>query len=221
MLRLFAMLCVAVALAAAVPAPARVALEPQQRLAVPAGWRAVPRRLDATTTLVFALAVPPRAADAVYDTLMAVSTPGAPAYGRHLTLAEVDALSAPDAAAVAAVTELVRRHAGAAACAWTRNHGFARCTLPVSAAEEMLATRFEAFQHPRQPGVVHRAVRDHYTLPAGTAGARSPVVVVPWRILTAIACLADVAPHVAFGAAAAPAASVLFPMRAAWPDHRL
>ncbi len=152
----------AAAIAAIAP---RVALEPAQQLSVPAGWVRAPRAPDASTAIVFALRLD--SARLAHE-LDAVSDPSSPRYGRHLSLSEVDALTAPPAAAVAAVEAFVAAHGGQA-CAWTKGTGFARCPLPVSSVETMLETPFEAFVHPRVPAVVYRAVTKLYTVPAGLA----------------------------------------------------
>ena len=65
--------------------------------------------------------------------LLEVSDPSHPDYGRHLSIGEVDALVAPDAGAVAAVTAwlLGETSATPSDLAFTGNSDFVSVTLPV------------------------------------------------------------------------------------------
>jgi hypothetical protein len=96
-----------------------------------------------------------------------VSTPSSPSYGHFLKQAEIDALTAPAAADVAAVTGWLAQHP-AVACSADRERLL--CRGSVAAAGRLLRTQFFLMSHAaEQRGPLVRA--SSYTLPAAVDGA--------------------------------------------------
>jgi tripeptidyl-peptidase-1 len=88
--------------------------------------------------------------------LMAVSDPRSSRYGKHLSKQEVDALVAPAAESVAAVTAWLKSH-GIHANRKTANGDFLRATATVEQAEAALSTSYALFTHAATNTVVCRA----------------------------------------------------------------
>ena len=96
-----------------------------------------------------------------------VSTPSSPSYGHFLKQAEIDALTAPAAADVAAVTGWLAQHP-AVACSADRERLL--CRASVAAAARLLRTQFFLMSHAaEQRGPLVRA--GSYALPAAVDGA--------------------------------------------------
>ena len=67
----------------------------------------------------------------------AVSMPDSPSYGKHMSLAEINEIVAPSAAAVDAVTEwLAAGHIEPSTCSWTASSSFVHCVVPLMTANE-------------------------------------------------------------------------------------
>jgi len=147
--------------------------------ALPSAWTAVgPSPRDTQIELVFA--VKQRNLHQLHDTLMAVSTPGEPKYGQHLTNEQVHSLVAPTAESVAAVGSYCAEF-GATVERLSPNSDLMQATVPVAVAERMLGASYSLLRH--ETGVeVHRIASAGYTLPAAVAAAVdfvAPTVHVP------------------------------------------
>ena len=110
--------------------------------------------------------------------------PDSPSYGKHMSLAEINEIVAPSAAAVEAVTEwLAAGHVEPSACSWTASNSFAHCVVPLATANEwvvipicifklkshsLLQTKLEEFVHIMTGERVVRSVSP-YSLPEGIA----------------------------------------------------
>ena len=114
------------------------------------------------------------------DTLLRVSSPKSPDYGKHLSNDQVHKLTAPLPADVQAVASLLAEH-GAKAVAATPNSDMIRATVTVDVAEKLLAANYVELHHAGSNVTIHRAVGG-YSLPSAVAGAVdfvTPTVHVP------------------------------------------
>jgi tripeptidyl-peptidase-1 len=158
-----------------------VAMEPWSAGTEPAlgGWSvAGPATRGEMLELTFA--VRQSGTGALLDALMRTSRPASPEYGRHLSLEDVNALTAPDPAHLEAVASFIRRH-GAEPRAATPNSDFVTAVVPVEVAEVMLSTRYVRLVHNRSGAEVSRAPSG-YSLPEDVAAAVdfvAPTVHVP------------------------------------------
>jgi tripeptidyl-peptidase-1 len=114
------------------------------------------------------------------EELLAVSTPSSPRYGQHLSNEQVHELVAPKADDVAAVLAHLESF-GVQGVKATPNADIITAQVPVSLAEQILATKYEAIQHSGTNKTVHRALGG-YRLPHSVASAVdfvSPTVHLP------------------------------------------
>lgn len=137
--------------------------------APPAGWtrarRAAP---DARVRLSVALRTPEEGRAALTAALYAVSDPASPSYGRHLSKAAVDALTAPTVESVAAV-EAWLAALGADGVAWGPSREWASGDVAVAALEAALDTTYHVYVTQSGHSVI-RSLAD-YALPAAVAAA--------------------------------------------------
>ncbi|KAJ7496654.1 tripeptidyl peptidase A [Mycena latifolia] len=91
-----------------------------------------------------------------------ISDPNHPSYGKHLSKEEVNTLSTPSHDSLDTVERWLTKH-NASSVKWSSSQDSVSAVLSVSAAEEMLSTRFSVFEHAESG---HRAVRTlSYSLP--------------------------------------------------------
>jgi len=158
--------------------PSLVAMETQAPLA-PIAWVAngpTPR----STVIELVFAVKQNGLRELHDTLMRVSVPSSPDYGKHLSNDEVNALTAPDPDSIRLVEDFVRQY-GAEPRAVTPNRDLIVATVSVGVAERMLATKYVKFVHETSGSEIHR-VADGYSLPSSLAAVVdfvSPTVHIP------------------------------------------
>ncbi|KAJ7256391.1 subtilisin-like protein [Mycena rebaudengoi] len=95
--------------------------------------------------------------------LYAVSTPGSPFYGQHLSLEEAKAFMEPTSESLNAVTEWLDSH-GLKATVASPYGEWLTTTVPVSKANEMLDANYETFTHIETDKEIIRTLA--YSLPA-------------------------------------------------------
>jgi len=161
-----------------------VALEPvSSEPQLPKGWVAhglAPREQKLELTF----AVRQQGLEELHAALMRVSVPSSPDYGKHLSNAEVHALTAPESRHVESVLSLLRSY-GAEPTKRTSNGDFITAVVPVKVAEQMLSAKYVELHHAASGVQVLRAPAG-YALPPEVADALdfvSPTVHVPgvWR----------------------------------------
>lgn len=133
---------------------------------------------DARIELSFA--VKQRGLEELHDTLMRVSMPSSPDYGKHLSNEEVNAMTAPDPEHIRIVEDFLALH-GAVPVAATPNSDFIHATVSVETAERMLSAKYVQLVHGESGVEVTRAPQG-YRLPAAVAAVVdfvSPTVHVP------------------------------------------
>lgn len=91
-------------------------------------------------------AVKQRGLEKLHDTLMKVSSPSSPDYGKHLSNEQVQALTAPDPRHIETVHAFLAKH-GAVVSSTTPNSDMIVATVPVEVAEEMLAAKYVQVKH--------------------------------------------------------------------------
>ena len=162
--------CIALAAAVAVvtaATSARVVLEPLAHH--PHGWSRGPRAAaDGLHNVAIGLR---RAVDdaVLVDELEAVSTPGSPRYGQHLSRAEVEALSTPALGCEAVVRAWLEPLDGAAVDVaghgdWLRVSG-----APLGALEALIEAEFYEWSHPLRATHAPLVRASAYTVPATVA----------------------------------------------------
>ena len=129
------------------------------------GWFRHPSEVDAGERISFVVALKQSNLEALFRTALAVSTPGHPRYGRHLTPARIREITAPAAADVAAVSSWL----SAAGIAWERQHDSLHVQTTVGAASRLLSTEFGVYHRPVDGRTIVRA--SDYELPAQVAAA--------------------------------------------------
>ncbi|KAI0046839.1 subtilisin-like protein [Auriscalpium vulgare] len=113
--------------------------------------------------LALRLALTPRDPGALEKTLYAVSTPGTPSYGKHLTKTEADLLVAPSAESLSAVTSWLSGHNVSYDAASTARDWLS-VNVTVSQANALFNANFSSFTE-RETGVTAVRARE-YALPA-------------------------------------------------------
>ena len=103
--------------------------------------------------------------DELEKTLLAVSDPASPSYGRHLSNAAVHELVKPRDASIEAVKSFIASH-GAQPVMATPNGDMISATVTFEKAEAMLNAEYMRFEH-RAGTVLHRTLA--YSLPAAVA----------------------------------------------------
>ncbi|KAJ6590124.1 tripeptidyl peptidase A [Mycena vulgaris] len=94
--------------------------------------------------------------------LQNISDPGHPSYGNHLSKEKVHSLSTPSNDTLEIVGDWLKRH-NASSVKWSSAQDSVSAVIPVSAAEDMLSTRFGVFEHAKSG---HRIIRTlSYSLP--------------------------------------------------------
>lgn len=153
-------------------------------IAAASGWIVSAPTRDEEMQLTFALTVPAESVATLEETLYAVSDPRHARYGKHLSLAEVNRLTAAPASASATLAAALA-FAGApaeavdAALDTQRTEaagGFVSVSLPLSVAEELLECSVAAHEHPALPHPEHGGLRrflrcegEAYSLPSSVA----------------------------------------------------
>ena len=133
-------------------------------------WVRSPRPVtDASTPFEFTISVKQQNLDELKRIALAVSTPGNPSYGQHLEQAAIDALTAPDAADMSAVTGWLTD----ANIPHTVHRENVRVSTTVAAAEALLSTTVFTFTEKASGNTRLRA--SEYTLPPRVAAATAAV----------------------------------------------
>jgi tripeptidyl-peptidase I len=101
-----------------------------------------------------------RNTDQLHDTLLAVSSPKSPSYGKLLNLEEVNALTSPSAESLKEVSTYM---ASFGATDVSYSSGFLRATVSIETAEKMLSTKYSTFKHSITGDVAVRC--EEYSLP--------------------------------------------------------
>jgi len=132
-------------LAVANASPSWTAMEPGS--SIPEDWKDVgPAPRDEKIELVFAIKQRAEGVKKLLGIFNEVSDPKHPSYGEYLSNEEVHKLVAPIPEAVSNVTEYLQIH-GFLPKYLTPNADFISVTVPVHAAEIMLAAEYRIFQH--------------------------------------------------------------------------
>jgi len=133
---------------------------------LPEGWKNNgPSPHDHKIELLFA--VKQTNLDKLESTLMAVSDPDSPQYGKHLSNAAVHKLVAPEGNHIGAVKTFLMDH-GVLPVGVTSNEDFIRADVTVKQAEAILSTKYYEMEH-GSGRKVHRAMK--YSLPEEVASA--------------------------------------------------
>ena len=103
-------------------------------------------------------------------TLYAVSDPASPRYGKHLTNAEVAAMT-PISAAKASTVRAFLAKGGATIEGVVPNGDILRASMTVAQAERLFATEMATFTSASRPGLVLTRAAKAYSLPADVAAA--------------------------------------------------
>lgn len=123
----------------------------QDLAGVPAGWE-LKAPAPGHLTMDMHIGLKEENLDALRQRALQISDPDHADYGKHMTKAEIDALTAPSKATVDAVTEWLASHGVPAG---EVNSGFMKVAVTVEKAEQMLSTNY---------GVYHDAARDRTTV---------------------------------------------------------
>merc|ERR1719253_2144359 len=103
----------------------------------------------------------------LHDTLMRVSSPSSPDYGKHLSNEQVQAMTAPAGEHIDAVRTMLFKH-NVKTFTSTSNNDMIIATVPVEIAESMLSTMYFQVRHSKSGVEVSRAL-DGYKLPSHIA----------------------------------------------------
>lgn len=153
-----------VALASA--AAERYTLEQDALLPHASAWARV-GRANGSSRISLTIAVRQSNLDALEELVLRVSDPESPAYGKHLTLEQVNALVAPRAES----TEKVRDFLGArnvTSCESSASGDFVRCQVTVAEAEVLLEAEYYLYKHTKTGLTATRT--SSYSLPADISG---------------------------------------------------
>ncbi|KAI9451820.1 subtilisin-like protein [Lactarius psammicola] len=115
--------------------------------AIPDNWESLGPPLPGTTIDLY-LALHPHYEDTLIDTLYAVSTPGDPRYGAHLSMEEVAELVAPHPDTLDLVHSWLAHH-GVESSSISASHGGGWLTVtgvPVSQANELLGASYQLYR---------------------------------------------------------------------------
>ena len=132
------------------------------------GWKQHPTPVLASDLVRFTIVLEQTNLDAVKRTALAVSTPGHAEYGRFLSAKQLDALTAPAPAHVAAVTTWLE----GADVAYTRTRELLHVSTTVGAASTLLSTSFATYTDVDGRAIVRAAA---YSLPPAVDEAVSTI----------------------------------------------
>lgn len=138
------------ALAAASPANLQMTLK-QSLHTVPQGWE-VHSDAPADQKINMHIGLKEQNLDQLQKRLLEMSTPNHADYGKHMTKAEIDALTAPTKETVESVASWLSSHGIEAGQV---SNGLVPITVTVSQAEKMLGTKYKVY---------HNAAEDKYTI---------------------------------------------------------
>lgn len=141
--------------------PVMVQMEPEVR-ANPSSWTVLGPAAK-TDMLELTFAVKQRGLRELHQTLMRVSDPESREYGMHLTNQQVQELTAPEPAHIAAVRSFLSE-AGIEAVAATPNSDFINARVTVEQAENLLSAKYVRLSHVRS-GVEVSRTPSGYQLP--------------------------------------------------------
>lgn len=116
----------------------------------------------------FTLSLVQRNVEKIQSIALAVSTPGHPQYGQFLRQAEIDDLTAPEPAHLAAVTTWLR----GAGVSFTVKRELVRVSTSVRAAAALLSTEFVTYVQPGRAALIRAT---DYSLPVRVADAVSTI----------------------------------------------
>ncbi|CEJ81874.1 hypothetical protein VHEMI01981 [[Torrubiella] hemipterigena] len=123
----------------------------QDLAGVPAGWE-LKAPAPGHMTMDMHIGLKEENLDTLRQRALQIADPDHADYGKHMSKAEIDALTAPSKATVDAVTEWLASHGVSAG---EVNSGFMKVAVTVEKAEQMLSTNY---------GVYHDAARDRTTV---------------------------------------------------------
>ncbi|KAJ7482844.1 family S53 protease [Mycena galericulata] len=121
---------------------------------------------DSSSSVNLRIALPSKDVAGLEKALLDVSTPSSSNYGNHLSKDEVNAYLAPSDEAVAAVQSWLSSK-GLVASTSSSAGDWLSLTVPVSTANELLAAKYETFQHLASGKTYSRTLS--YSLPAEVA----------------------------------------------------
>jgi subtilase family serine protease len=109
------------------------------------GWSVAPGAIDSSQPFSFTISVRQRNIDKLKTTALAVSTPGNEQYGKFLTTADIDALTAPAPSDIGLVTGYLR--STSSGVRFTVHNELIHVNTTVAAAEHVLQTSLYALKH--------------------------------------------------------------------------
>ena len=145
------MLAIVIAAAAAAASP------------LPRGeWHALRHvNVAASRNVSFVISVKQQNLQTLFDSALAVSTPGNPRYGKHLSPDEIHQLTSPHPDDMAAVINWLADHK----ISPRREHENLHVTASVAAVSSLLQTDFHLYQRSSDGHVILRTTGDEYSLP--------------------------------------------------------
>ncbi|EJD43708.1 subtilisin-like protein [Auricularia subglabra TFB-10046 SS5] len=132
---------------------------------VPAGWTLAAQSVPPMEHKIdLRIGLKQHNLDTLIDTLYDVSNPLSPAYGKHLSKEQVEALVAPHPTTVSIVEDWLATHGIApSSCSRSPAGDWLYVTVPVSQAERMLDTKYNVFHNGASGNRIVRALS--YSLP--------------------------------------------------------
>jgi tripeptidyl-peptidase-1 len=141
-------------------------LQTADSLQLPANWARLAniqteeRRVD----LIFALKQ--RNLDQLDETFWAVSTPGNPRYGKHLTVDQLNEMIAPSAEVTQKMIYWLKSQ-GVRDARVLRSHDFITCSMSIAQAERIFEVKFNTYRH--SSGAIFQGTLGPYSLPSAIA----------------------------------------------------
>lgn len=146
-----ALLPLLAAMATASPTQQETMMPKHSLPAVPSGW-ALKSAAPADLKINMQIALKEQNLDKLQQRLLQISNPDHADYGKHMSRAEVEAMTAPSDKTVAAVTSWLASHGVTSSKV---SNGFIKVDVTVSQAQQMLGTEY---------GVYHNADKDQFTV---------------------------------------------------------
>ena len=136
---------------------------------IPSGWSAVDTVSASHTEQEIRLTIALKQSnlEQLEETVLHVSNPRDPAYGKYLSKEELDTLTRPSAEATVTVTDWLTSHGVMDRCAPNGAGDLLQCTLPVTTVETMLEAKYSAFKHSSGLEVLRAA--GGYSVPTAVA----------------------------------------------------
>ncbi|KAJ3316770.1 hypothetical protein HDV06_002891, partial [Boothiomyces sp. JEL0866] len=157
------------AAAMAMPSSSLNAYAVKDSITVPTGWVLENVQVDLGQTVDFGFGLKQSNMDQLVQKLLEVSDPSHPNYGKHLSKEEVDALTAPSAETVKAVTDwLVENGVDASSITFNSGKDWLHVKLPLSKAQQLLQADYKSYIHPESGKTVVRTTE--FSLPQNLYG---------------------------------------------------